>query len=670
MRKFFCEKKMIIFPGQKFFRRSQIFFGRIETYRQKIFFAVNICRKFKKKYRITIANIFARFTQLSEGVFFMDKLQSMKTQFILMMVVSSLVTMVCVGGVFLRDMIAESEQSIVELRETLVTDVERELKIQTESAISIIDQVHKKQQAGLLTEAQARKEAADLIRDMRYDNGAGYFWIDTYEGVNVVLLGRKETEGKSRINATDPTGKAFIKEMIENGRKSGGGYTDLMFAKPNQTEPLPKRNYTAAYEPYQWVIGTGVWIDYIDERVATMQERVDEDLRSSIIFTVAIIIVLEILITVAAVFLSGRMIAPIRRVTEIMEVLSTGDFRLNKSESAEEIKDNARTDEIGVMARAVSALRTNVNEMVHKIVVSAEQVAAASEELTASADQSTIAINQVADSIVNVAGACTEQFGEVENASQQAEQLKDHMSSFMDTLSASSSKIQETTDAAEKGGQSVDNAVDQMKKIESSVSASADVIAQLGEESDKIGKIIDAISSIADQTNLLALNAAIEAARAGEHGRGFAVVADEVRKLAEQSQGSAKEISDLIGSIQEKAQNAVHSMQEGVTNVQNGAVAVDGAGKTFAEIIQMVTDVANGSEQMEEIVANLVESTGVITTSVENINTKSREVARESETVSAASEEQTATMHEIADASRSLAEMAQQMQEVIGRFKI
>ena len=245
-----------------------------------------------------------------------------------------------------------------------------------------------------------------------------------------------------------------------------------------------------------------------------------------------------------------------------------------------------------------------------------------------------------------------------------------NMNTFTDTLSASSSKIQETNNAAEMGAKSVSDAVDQMKIIESSVSDASTVIAQLGEESDKIGKIVDAIAAIADQTNLLALNAAIEAARAGEHGRGFAVVADEVRKLAEQSQTSAQEISNLIGSIQEKAQNAVHSMQDSVNQVQSGVGSVDGAGKTFKEIAIMVTDVEKGSERMEAIVADLVGSTGVITKSVEHINTKSREVAKESETVSAASQQQTATMHEIADASRSLAMQAQGMQEVIARFKI
>ena len=111
-------------------------------------------------------------------------------------------------------------------------------------------------------------------------------------------------------------------------------------------------------------------------------------------------------------------------------------------------------------------------------------------------------------------------------------------------------------------------------------------------------------------------------------------------------------------------------MQSGVENVKNGAEAVDGAGETFGEIVDMVTEVEHGSHQMGRIVSELVESTEVITKSVENINDKSRQVAKESETVSASSEEQSATMHEISDASKSLAEMAQHMQNVTEKFKI
>ncbi len=592
---------------------------------------------------------------------------SMKTQFLLMMIGASFATLFIVATVFTMDIVNNNKTELVEFRAMLTKDVEEQLKNQTLSAISVIDEIHKRQVAGELTEEQAKKQAADIVREMRYEGDGGYFWIDTYEGVNVVLLGRANTEGKSRIDATDPSGRKFIQEMIENGRKQGGGFTDLMFPKPNQTESLPKKNFTMAYEPYQWVIGTGVWIDYIDARAAEMQARSDENLKGIVIKMCVVGVILEVVMIFIAIFFANYLIIPIRALTSTLDVLATGDFR-NKGTNND--IDPNRSDEIGVMARAVTKLQDNVSTMISKVMTSAEQVAAASQQLTASADQSTTAINQVAESIVNVAGACTEQFAEVENATTKAEELKQNMDTFKKTLQGSSKEIEHTNAAADTGNKAVKHAIDQMERIETSVSASADVISQLGEESEKIGKIVDAISEIADQTNLLALNAAIEAARAGEHGRGFAVVADEVRKLAEQSQTSAKEISALIGSIQAKSQDAVTAMQEGVQNVKTGADAVDEAGKTFETISERVTEVSRSSERMAKIVQELVASTDVITQSVDRINAKSREVASESETVSASGEQQSATMHEIADASRSLAEMAQQMQDIIGKFKI
>ena len=592
---------------------------------------------------------------------------SMKTQFIMMMIGSSLFTLLFVAGFFIRASLSQADNQIEQLRDSLVTDIENHLRQETETAISGVNQIYRQQQAGLLTEEQARIAAADLVRNLRYDNGAGYFWVDTYEGVNVVLLGRQETEGKSRINATDPTGKQFIREMIQNGRQAGGGFTDLMFAKPGESTPLPKRNYTAAFEPYQWVIGTGVWIDHIDARVAEEQKILDANFNETMMYVAIGIVIVEVVLFIAAGVLSGRMIDPITKLTAVLKTLATGDFRKNGS------FDSINTDmdnEIGAMGRAVLSMKKNIRSMMGTVVVSAEQVAAASEQLTASADQSANAIHLVADSIVNVAGACTEQFTAVEEATTQTDKLAENMEHFKNTLDDATSRIHATNTAAKEGETNVGKAVNQMQLIESSVSESARVISELGEESDKIGKIVDAISGIAEQTNLLALNAAIEAARAGEHGRGFAVVADEVRKLAEQSQTSAHEISELIGSIQEKSQNAVKAMQSGVERVQSGTEAVDNARKTFREIADMVMKVNDNSGKMEEIVDKLSDSSGVIAKSVDKINEKSRDVARESETVSASSEEQTATMHEIADASKSLATMAQDMQSALSQFKI
>lgn len=589
---------------------------------------------------------------------------SLRGKFIGLIVGTSLITTLCVGAFFIYRLIDESAKQVENYRQTLTEAIEAQLINETQTAVSLIEEIHQKQQKGELTEEQARKEAADRVRDLRYDNGAGYFWVDTYEGVNVVLLGRP-TEGKSRIDLVDPQGRHFIREMIDNGRKTGGGFTDLMFAKPNETEPLPKRNYTVAYEPYHWVLGTGVWIDDIDEKVALQQAAASDSLRSSIIGLLIFIVVLQAAFVFIAVWLSNVFVAPIVGVTKRLEVLATGDFR--NANATEEIGGD---DEIGAMSRGLDTLRDSIRKMLRQVVDSATQVSDSATQLTSSADQSAMVSGQIADSIVKVAGACSEQFTEVENADTQADQLSKHMDEFAEKIARVGEAVTRTNDAAGEGEQKVTEAMEQMKRIAASVSQSAEVITALGEESNKIGAIVDAISAISEQTNLLSLNAAIEAARAGEHGRGFAVVADEVRKLAEQSSTSAGEIAALIGSIQTKANNAVQVMQAGVEQVQTGAATVDGAGAAFHDIANMVNRVAGESRAMEGIVRDLTKNTAVISAAVQKISTMSRDVASETETVSAATQEQTATMHEIAGASRTLSEMSQNMQIAVGKFKI
>ncbi|MCR5758473.1 MAG: cache domain-containing protein [Selenomonas sp.] len=590
---------------------------------------------------------------------------SLKKRFILMVIGIAVLTTLCVSAAFVVNLKSESERQVASVRQTLIQDVERELKIETETAVSVIKQVYDRQQKGELTEEQAKKLAADLIRNMRYDEGKGYFWVDTYEGVNVVLLGR-DAEGKSRINLTDPSGKQFIKEMIEHGREDGGGYTDLMFAKPNESTPLPKRNYTVSFAPYQWVLGTGVWIDYIDSRVAEEQAAADEAFKSTLINTIIINVLLLAIFSALGMWAAKSIVGPLHVVTNRLGVMATGDLR--EDSSLEEVFH--RQDEIGEMSRALHKVQTEVSNMMKQIAESSVQVAASCQQLTNSSEQSATVSGSVADSIVNVAGSCSEQFTEVESASSNIESLSQSMERFKKTIEHAGKVVAAAKGQADSGEKAVTGAVKQMELIEQSVSQSAQVIEELGRESDKIGTIVDAISEIAEQTNLLALNAAIEAARAGEHGRGFAVVADEVRKLAEQSSSSAGEISSLIGSIQDKARNAVAVMQDGVSQVQNGVGAVNGAGNSFKDIAGMVEQVVGETADMERTVASLANNAGTIAEAINKISEMSRNVASEAETVSAATEEQTATMNEIAGASRRLTEMAQGMESSVERFKI
>lgn len=590
---------------------------------------------------------------------------SLKNKVIFVVVAISLLTTLCIGIMMVYSMVDESNRQVENYRTTLTQDIEKQLKDQTESAISVINYVYGLQQSGALTEEQAKKEAADRVRSMRYDNGAGYFWIDTYDGTNVVLLGRS-SEGKNRMNLTDPTGKHFIEEMIQNGMKDGGGFTDLMFAKPGETTPLPKRNYTVSFAPYKWVVGTGVWIDTIDTMVAEQEQSAHDALVSGLIKMGIFVVILQLLFIGIGYVFANRIIQPILNVTDRLKVLATGDFRTDPG-------DDARfdsNDEIGEMRQALRILQSNISDMMKKVMATAQQVNDSAEMLNDSADQSSDVSNSVANSMVNVAGNCSEQFTEIETANGQVEGLGHHMNDFVSTIQHSSDVVKETQEKAVAEAKTVDGAVEQMRLIQEAVMQSATVITELGEESDRIGKIVDTISSIAGQTNLLALNAAIEAARAGEHGRGFAVVADEVRKLAEQSSESAGEIAGLITSIQDKSQRAVTVMNEGVSRVEMGTKVVQASGSSFNEIAEMVRKVAEESQAMNNIVVALSDNTQNIEKAIQSVSVKSSSVSSEAESVSAASEELTATMSEIADSSKVLANMAQDMLKAVEHFKM
>lgn len=163
--------------------------------------------------------------------------------------------------------------------DTVNQQYDQRIKIEVEICIGLIDQIYDRQIKGELTEKEAKKLAADTVRDLQLD-GDIYFWIDTIEGQNIVLSENSE-EGSNRYDAQDSEGKYYVRDFINNGLKEEGGYTDYTFPRPGQTEPILKRAYTLVYEPYHWVIGTGNYIDDINEVVAQEKARAQEQLRKT-----------------------------------------------------------------------------------------------------------------------------------------------------------------------------------------------------------------------------------------------------------------------------------------------------------------------------------------------------------------------------------------------------
>ena len=584
-----------------------------------------------------------------------------KYQIILLLLTTALIMGAILGGYNIYNVTVEVRRDIAEYRETLYEQFDRTVKLEVQTAYSLIQDTYNSQQKGELTQEEAKKKAADLVRKLQYDTD-NYFWIDTTDGINVVNRG-KDTEGKSRYDSKDDQGIFFIREIITNGSAVDGGYTNYSFAKPNQTEALPKRSYSLAFQPYNWVIGTGNWVDDIDKLVLAKQLEYQAKSKTSIINTIISIILAFGVSLVFGIVISNKISKQIISIAENAKEIAKGNLKIGRFE-------NNSKDEIGQLGRAFKTMTDNLIHLIQQVSLSSTQVAMSSQQLSSGAEQSAQASQQVAKAIMDVSVGAERQLNAVNETSAVVQQMFAGIQQISENSKIAVNTTERTALSASEGSRAIDTTIQQMISIQKTVTGSADVVRNLGERSREIGQIVDTISSIAAQTNLLALNAAIEAARAGEQGRGFAVVADEVRKLAEQSQVASKQIASLINEILQDTQNAVISMNKGTHQVKLGTEVAETAGQAFIEISTLVDQVSSQVGEISAEIQQMALGTQRIVSSVADIYDTSRDIADQTQTVSAATEEQAASVEEIAASSQVLATMADDLQQSLKKFSI
>jgi len=276
----------------------------------------------------------------------------------------------------------------------------------------------------------------------------------------------------------------------------------------------------------------------------------------------------------------------------------------------------------------------NVTDNASQIVVSAKHLADSSKIVLSGSQRQNDAAN-------GVAAAVEEMNASIEQIASNA----DH----------SEKMAKQAGSISDQGRQVVSDAVDGMNTIANSVSESSNIIRNLGKDTQRITDIVKVIKDIADQTNLLALNAAIEAARAGEQGRGFAVVADEVRKLAERTAKSTQEIADMTEDIQNNANNAVTSMEQGTSQVNAGVEKARRAGNSMAEI----------KEGTEQVVSTVADITSALKEQSSAVNLVASEVAAIATMVN----DNTLEVDSLAQTSERLYSLAGELQKSVSYFK-
>ncbi len=523
-------------------------------------------------------------------------------------------------GLCLMTIILVAGSFLLVNRNIMINDRMDKVQSLVESAHAIVDANRQEVMEGDMTEEQAKAVSLSTLEQMRYGDD-GYLWVNDMEPRMIMHPFSKQLEGESLVDYKDPNGIHLFVEMAQEVKKAGGGFVNYVWQKGNDgTNLQPKISYVKGYEPWGWVIGTGIYVDDVD--AAFFHHATNA----------AIVIVLIVLfLSMIAYFISKTITRPLQQAVSLADALSEGDM-------SGEIVIRSQ-DEVGKlllsMQKMVGSLRgvatvaeqiaggnldvkieprSEKDELLISLQTMTGRLAEVVSGVKSASDNVATGGRAMNDSAMQMSQGASEQAAAAEEASSSIEQMAANIRQNADNAMETEKIAVKSAVQAAEGGMAVDQTVQAMREI--------------------VAKI-NIIEEISRQTNLLALNAAIEAARAGEHGRGFAVVAAEVRKLAERSQVAAGEI--------------------GVLSMTSVSVA-EKAGELLN---QMVPDIKRTAELVQEIAASSREQDA----GSDQINVAIQQLDSVIQQNAAAAEEMAAT-------SEELSSQSDQLQGMIGFFSL